>query len=742
MFNSSALYQKLSIKKPIQTSLELLILILAISLLLYRLLHLKSHGLLWLLAFFSELCFTFDWFLYILLNWSPVDYKTYPQHFKQVPEVPPVDVLVTTADWKLEPSIMVVNTVLSLLAVDYPAGKLSCYVSDDGGSPVLLYALVEASNFAKIWVPFCKKYHVQVRAPFRYFSSKSPSADGHEFRQEEKRMKDEYERLCERIEAAEENPMVYETSKYYEAFKNTDKKNHPTIIKILLENKGNDSNGISNLVYVAREKRPNQPHYYKAGALNVLTRVSGVMTNAPFIVNIDCDMYVNNPNVVVEAMCILLGAEEQESIFVQFPQIFYNLPKDDPFGCQLITLFQTLLRGMAGIQGPLFGGCNCFHRRKTIYTLNSSQNKTGKIEENFGESEELTKSANEILRGVQFNGPPQTINLSTSIQSAYQVASADYENNTAWGLKVGWLYGSMTEDILTGIKIHSKGWKSVLLQPNPPAFLGLAPTGGPDALTQRKRWVTGSLEILVCKTSPLLAFFLTRLTLRQCLAYTYFLTRSLYAIPELVYVILPAYAILTNSHFLPSVQDTALLATFVPIFILYHSLSVCVYLQCGLSVRAWWNNVKMEMISTTSSYVFGILSLVLKLFGISEAVFEVTPKGQSNNVDDKEDDRNVGKFVFNESPLFIIGTAVVLLHLMALASSLLVTVGILQPPSSSDGRRGSGIGEILGCVWVLMALSPFLRGLFAKGKYGIPFPTICKSASLILLFVPFYKWLL
>lgn len=63
----------------------------------------------------------------------------------------------------------------------------------------------------------------------------------------------------------------------------------------------------------------------------------------------------------------------------------------------------------------------------------------GKIEENFGESEELTKSANEILRGVQFNGPPQTINLSTSIQSAYQVASADYENNTAWGLKVSFV---------------------------------------------------------------------------------------------------------------------------------------------------------------------------------------------------------------------------------------------------------------------------------------------------------------
>lgn len=100
-----------------------------------------------------------------------------------------MDVLVTTADWKLEPPVMVINTVLSLLAVDYPAGKLACYVSDDGGSSILLYSLVEASNFAKIWVPFCKKYNVQVRAPFRYFSGESPSVGGHEFRREEKRMK-------------------------------------------------------------------------------------------------------------------------------------------------------------------------------------------------------------------------------------------------------------------------------------------------------------------------------------------------------------------------------------------------------------------------------------------------------------------------------------------------------------------------------------------------------------------------
>jgi len=82
---------------------------------------------------------------------------------------------VTTADPVLEPPIVTVNTVLSLLAVSYPGHRLACYVSDDGGSPVTYYALCEASKFAKLWVPFCKKYSVRVRAPFVYFSTELQS---------------------------------------------------------------------------------------------------------------------------------------------------------------------------------------------------------------------------------------------------------------------------------------------------------------------------------------------------------------------------------------------------------------------------------------------------------------------------------------------------------------------------------------------------------------------------------------
>ena len=93
-------------------------------------------------------------------------------------ELPAVDMFVTTADPKLEPPVVTVNTVLSLLALDYPAGKLTCYVSDDGCSAVTCYALREAAEFAKLWVPFCKKHGVKVRAPFVYSSGGAAERDG------------------------------------------------------------------------------------------------------------------------------------------------------------------------------------------------------------------------------------------------------------------------------------------------------------------------------------------------------------------------------------------------------------------------------------------------------------------------------------------------------------------------------------------------------------------------------------
>ncbi|KAK7846881.1 cellulose synthase-like protein b3 [Quercus suber] len=267
------LYDKIPRKNTLQRLFDILIFFLLLSLLIYRFLFLKKHGLTWLLAFLCESWFTFTWALVISTKWNPVDYKTYPDRLLQrVPELPSVDMFVTTADPVLEPPIITVNTVLSLLAIDYPAHKLACYVSDDGCSPITYYSLVEASKFAKIWVPFCKKYNIHVRAPFRYFSSNPQTFGGSssDFQQEWKRMKDEYERLSHKIEDAVQKSVPSDFTGDFAEFSNIECKNHPAIIKVICENKTSLLDGLPHLVYISREKRPKHPHHYKAGAMNVL----------------------------------------------------------------------------------------------------------------------------------------------------------------------------------------------------------------------------------------------------------------------------------------------------------------------------------------------------------------------------------------------------------------------------------------------------------------------------------------
>lgn len=116
------------------------------------------------------------------------------------------------------------------------------------------------------------------------------------------------------------------------------------------------------------------------------------------------------------------------------------------------------------------------------------------------------------------------------------------------------MYGSTTEDVLTGLSIHNKGWRSILYSPDPPAFLGCAPTGGPASMTQQKRWATGLLEILLSENCPIFGTLFANLQFRQCLAYFWILSWALRSVPELCYATLPAYSIITNSHFLPKVR--------------------------------------------------------------------------------------------------------------------------------------------------------------------------------------------
>lgn len=51
-----------------------------------------------------------------------------------------------------------------MLAADYPAARLSCYISDNGdvGDKTLAFeALFEAAGFTQRWVPFCWRHAVE-----------------------------------------------------------------------------------------------------------------------------------------------------------------------------------------------------------------------------------------------------------------------------------------------------------------------------------------------------------------------------------------------------------------------------------------------------------------------------------------------------------------------------------------------------------------------------------------------------
>lgn len=131
-----------------------------------------------------ELWFAFSWLLDQLPKLCPINRSTDLAVLKdkfETPtlnnptgksDLPGIDIFVSTADPEKEPPLVTANTILSILAAEYPVEKLACYVSDDGGALLTFEAMAEAASFANVWVPFCRKHNIEPRNPESYFSLK------------------------------------------------------------------------------------------------------------------------------------------------------------------------------------------------------------------------------------------------------------------------------------------------------------------------------------------------------------------------------------------------------------------------------------------------------------------------------------------------------------------------------------------------------------------------------------------
>ncbi|KAH7864113.1 hypothetical protein Vadar_025945 [Vaccinium darrowii] len=600
----------------------------------------------------SDLILAFMWATNQCFRMGWVHRRVFPENLRKVvreEDFPAIDMFVCTADPFKEPPMSVVNTALSVMAYDYPAEKLSVYVSDDGGSDLTLFAFMEAAKFGSHWLPFCRRNNVVERCPEAYFASNYPQSN------ETKQIKEMYENMKQRVETVVDIGKVTDdyitTEQERQAFNkwtsDFTRYDHPTVIQVLSEiGKDRDITGQSmpNLIYVSRQKGRTSPHNFKAGALNVLLRVSAVMTNAPIILTVDCDMYSNDPQTPRRVLCYFFDTTISSKLgYIQFPQRFHGLNKNDIYACEFKRIFIKNSMALDGLAGPNYVGTGCFFSRCAF----------------FGGPSSFVSPEIPELR------PDHVVNKSVQAQSilalAHHVANCKYENQTNWGSKLGFKYGTVVEDFYTGFRLQCEGWKSVLCHPTRPAFLGDVPITLNDVLNQIKRWSVGFLEVAFSKYSPV-TFGVRAMGPIMGLCYAHYAFWPIWSIPLTIYAFLPQLALLKGVSIFPKVSDTW--------FLLHVFLFLGAYIpdcvDCILfegTFQSWWNEQRMWMLKGVTSFPFALVEFLTKCLGIATHGFNVTSKV----LDDEQSKRyDQGTFEFRvQSPMFVSLSTAAIVNLVA-----------------------------------------------------------------------------
>ncbi|KAL2467062.1 Cellulose synthase-like protein E1 [Abeliophyllum distichum] len=221
-----------------------------LSICVYRVRHFPAQELkrwAWIGVFMAELWYALYWLITQSVRCSPIYRYTFKDRLSRRYEevLPGIDIFVCTADPVLEPPVMVINTVLMVMSYNYPPEKLNVYLSDDGGSEVMFYALLEAFQFSKIWLPFCRKFKVEPHSPGVYFSSADEiPVDDVIFAKEWQTVKNLFQEMEERIhEIMKLGRILDELQKQHKGFREWElgasKCYHQTILEILID--GRDS---------------------------------------------------------------------------------------------------------------------------------------------------------------------------------------------------------------------------------------------------------------------------------------------------------------------------------------------------------------------------------------------------------------------------------------------------------------------------------------------------------------------
>jgi len=474
------------------------------------------------------------------------------------------------------------------------------------------------------------------------------------------------------------------------------------------------------LVYVSREKRRGYDHNKKAGAVNALVRASAVMSNGPFILNLDCDHYIYNSKAMREGMCFMMDRGGDRLCYVQFPQRFEGINPSDRYANHNTVFFDVNMRALDGLQGPFYVGTGCLFRRFALYGFDPPRAKeehasfcsccfvrnkkhVNTSEENQAlrmcdsDDEEMNLSqfskkfgnSNILIDSIpvaKFQGrpladhpsvkngrPPGALTIprelldASTVAEAISVISCWYEDKTEWGQRVGWIYGSVTEDVVTGYRMHNRGWKSVYCVTKLDAFRGTAPINLTDRLHQVLRWATGSVEIFFSKNNAIMAS--RRMKFLQRIAY---LNVGIYPFTSfflVIYCFLPALSLISG-QFIVQTLNVNFLVYLLVITVTLCILAVLEIKWSGIELEEWWRNEQFWLIGGTSAHLAAVLQGLLKVIAGIEISFTLTSKSGGDDVDDEFADLYIVKW----SSLMILPIVIMMVNLLGIAVGVSRTI--------------------------------------------------------------------
>ncbi|MCD9641742.1 hypothetical protein HAX54_028169 [Datura stramonium] len=501
-----------------------------------------------------------------------------------------------------------------------------------------------------VWVPFCRKHNIEPRNPDSYFSQKTDPTKNKkraDFVKDRRWIKREYDEFKIMSKVPENDPVMGGPNEKQLDFTGID-------IRLPM------------FAYVSREKRAGYDHNKKAGAMNAMVRASAILSNGPFILNLDCDHYVYNSMAIREWEYESFGWSTRSCI-----------RRDWMYVQALCTLWFEFPRAN---EYTGFLGKN--KKQAKNITMPSdldddSQPLTGhpdlNLPQQFGNSTMFVES----IAVAEFQGrpladhitvkngrPPGALLIPRPPLDAPTVAEAIAVILAEWGDRIGWIYGSVTEDVCS--------------------------------VGQLVQWRSSSL--VTTQSLPARAKFLQRIA--------YFNAGRGYPSPQssLLSTVSsqPSASSVENSLYNPSTSSffpTPLLIT-----VTLSSFASFEVKWAGIGLDELWRNAAVFVIGGTSAHFAAVIQGLLKVIAGVEISFTLTSKSAGDDADDIYADLYVVKW----TSLFILPLTILVVNIMGLV------IGISRTVYSVIPQWNMLIGGAFFSFWVLTFISFLFKGLMGR----------------------------